>query len=200
MASQIIEKLLQDSQIPTLYFYCKHGLSSKNNFQAILRALLCQLALKDTLTASYLYDMCCTRDQASVFAIIAELAETMLDSQTKIYIVLDGLDECQHEEVPKVLSWFLAYLRNHTTSDPGRLRLLFVGQRTDTIQNMLSEASWISLENPGHQEDVQRYVAQQAAGLRNEFGIKVDAEHAIVRRVSEAAKGRYQHYSAAASA
>ena len=191
LVSQIIEVLLENVTFPALFFYCKNDVPTKNNFTSIIRALLAQLSCKDKIVASYLYEKCCTRDQAGVLAMLEEVAEVVFDNQATTFIVLDGLDECEPQEVQKILSWLIARQKDIRSTDHGHVRLLCVGQRTEVIQRLLSKASQISLENPEHQNDVRKFIEQQAGCIRDEFDIGFEVEAEIVRRVSTTAKSKY---------
>lgn len=175
---------------PTVFFYCKHGVSPKNNLKGLLKALLAQIACKDKVATSYLHDFCCTRDHSSVSAKVEELAEVVLDSQKTTLIVLDGLDECEIVEAQKIMSWFFSRQRSTMSTEHGNLRLMCIGQRTETLLRMLSGASKICLENSEHQEDVREFVEQQARCIRNEFEIRAEVEAEIVSRVSNVAQGK----------
>lgn len=190
LASGVIDMLLKDAKFPALYFYCRHNVLMKNTFRGVLRALLAQLSSQDNVVASFLYDRCCTRDKTSVSAILEELAEIAFNSQPTIFIVLDGLDECEPEEVENILNWFTLYQNDLSSQAKSHLRLLCVGQRTDIIQRLLSRASLICLENPDHQNDILNFVKHQAHRLRNEFDLESEVEGAIVRRVANTAKSK----------
>ena len=112
-----------------------------------------------------------------------------------LFIVLDGLDECEPEEVRKTLSWFLDRQKSTDNNDLGHLRLLCVSQRTEIIQRTLSKAPQISLENPNHERDVQEYVKQQASLIEDEFGVGPEVEAQIATRVSNAAESRFLSFS-----
>ena len=190
LASQIVELLQQNASSPSLYFYCKHDVPTKNTLSAILRALLAQLSTKDNVVASHLYDRCCTRDQTSGLAALEELAGVVFHSQVVTFIILDGLDECEPEEVQKILSWFGSFQEDSNGAEQGYIKLLFIAQRTEIIQRTLSKALQICLENPEHEADVRDFVKHHARTIRDEFEIKPEIEGEIVRRVSNAAKSK----------
>ena len=193
LASKLIEVLLDTALCPVLFFYCKHNIPVKNTFSGVLRALIAQLSSKDQIVASHMYDICCTRDHAGVLAVLEETAEVIFDSQATIFIVLDGVDECESKEVEKILSFFTARQTQKAASKDSQFRLLCVSQRTSVIPHMLSRASQISLENTEHEGDVKKFIEEQANSIRNEFDISIDLEREIVERVSKASKSLYSH-------
>jgi hypothetical protein len=190
LASLIIEWLLERKTGPVLFFYCKHDQPEKNTFTDILRGLLAQLLCQDNALASCLDEMCSSKDQAGMSTILEKLAEIAFDSQTTSYVILDGLDECKPGEAEKAISWFTSRKKDTNQGDCGHIRLVCVGQRVDVLQRMLSSAADISLENASHQEDIKRYVIEQARNIREEFEISTQIEAEIVTRVTNASKSR----------
>ena len=162
----------------------------KNSLKTVLRAMLAQLAGKDEFVASYLYERCCTKDQWGMFTDLEELTEIAFASQTAIYIVLDGLDECEPDETQKILLWFMARQAESSSLDHGHIRLLCVGQRTNVLQDVLSTAPQISLENAEHQRDVHHFIEQRAYCIQREFDVEPGCVDEIVKRISKVAKGK----------
>jgi hypothetical protein len=119
---------------------------------------------------------------------LEELAEIAFDSQTTSFVILDGLDECRTGEAKKALSWFISRQKGTNHRVGGEIRLLCVGQRIDVLQDMLSSAADISLENASHREDIERYVKEQACSIKEEFEISAQIEAEIVARVTSTAK------------
>jgi hypothetical protein len=190
LASLIIENLQQRKAGPVLFFYCKHNQPEKNTFTGILRGLLRQMLYEDSALTSHLYEICSSKDQAGLSTMLEILADIAFDSQTTSFVVLDGLDECKPGEAEKALSWLISRQKDTNHMACGRIRLLCIGQRTDVLQNMLSSAADISLENVSHQEDIEHYVKEQARSIKEEFEISTQMEAEIVARVTNAAKSR----------
>ena len=152
--------------------------------------MLVQLSCKDSTVASYVYQECCKRDQAGIFTALEQLAKDVFDSQARLFIILDGLDECEPEEVQKTLSWFIERQKDSESNDHGHIRLLCVSQRTEVIQRMLSKEPQISLENPNHKHDIRQFVKQQASVIQDEFEVGFEVGAQIVTRVSNAADSK----------
>ena len=165
-------------------------MATKNYLKAVLRAMLTQLASKDELVASYIYEKCCATDQGGMATLVEEVAEVAFASQAAVYIVLDGLDECEPDEARKILSWFVAQQSDNSRLNKTHMRLLCVGQRTDVLQEVLSTAPQISLENPDHQSDIYHFIKQKANCIQSEFELAPEVGNDIVTRVSKAAKSK----------
>ena len=123
-------------------------------------------------------------------AILEELAKDAFHSQKNSFVILDGLDECEPAEAERAISWFIS-LQEDSIANSGQVRLLCIGQRVYALERRLSSAVDISLENDMHQEDIKRYVKEQARHIREEFEISSEIENDIVNRTTNAAKSTY---------
>ena len=190
LASFIIEKLQERGRGSVLFFYCKHDRPGKQTFTDILRGLLVQVAREDNVLASCLYEKCASLSETGVTTILEKLATIAFESQTRSFVVLDGLDECGVQEAEKTISWFISLLKDTLKPDCGQVRLLCVGQRTEALQRMLVSTKNISLETTSHQTDIADYVRARAQGIRDEFDISSQVESEIITRITKGAKSK----------
>jgi hypothetical protein len=190
LASLIIETLLKQDNIPVLFFYCKHQEQDKSTFAGILRGLLAQLIRKDTTLVSWFSERCSSLDRQKLRLpeILEELARFAFNSQRISLVVLDGLDECNPEEIRKTISWFVSH-QGVDHAGTGQIRLMCIGQRIDILQTMLLSAISVSLDNSCHQDDIAKYVAGKTRNFQETFKIKPDIVSQIVSRVTKTAKG-----------
>ena len=190
LASFIIETLLKEGNSPVLFFYCKYQQQEKCTFAGILRGLLAQLLRKaDATLMSWFGQRCLSLDRQKLGSpeILKELATFAFNSQHISLVILDGLDECNHEEIRKTISWFVSHQGAHTGT--GQIRVMCIGQRTDILQSLLSSAIRISLDNSPHQNDIEKYVVGKSRNIQRIFKIKLDIVSQIVSRVMKTAKG-----------
>ncbi|OXV06214.1 hypothetical protein Egran_06018 [Elaphomyces granulatus] len=195
LASLIIETLLKQDNIPVLFFYCKHRQQEKSTFAGILRGLLAQIIPKDATLVSWFGERCSSLDRQKLGSpeILEELARFAFNSQRISLVVLDGLDECNAEEIKKTISWFVSYQgANHTGT--GQIRLMCIGQRIDILQTMLASATSISLDNSCHRDDIAKYVVGKTRNIQEKFKIKPDTFSQISFRVMKTAKGSILFY------
>jgi hypothetical protein len=195
LASLIIETLLKEDNIPVLFFYCKHRQQEKSTFASILRGLLAQIIPKDATLVSWFAERCSSLDRQKLGLpeILEELARFAFNSQRISLVVLDGLDECNTEEIKKTISWFVSCQgANHTGT--GQIRLMCIGQRIDILQTMLASATSISLDNSCHRDDIAKYVAGKTRNILEKFKIKPDTVSEISFRATKTAKGSILFY------
>jgi hypothetical protein len=173
-----------------LFFYCKHRQQEKSTFAGILRGLLAQLIPKDPTLVSWFDERCSSLDRQKLrsLEILEELASFAFNSQRISLVVLDGLDECNTEEIKKTISWFVSR-QGAEHSGTGQIRLMCIGQRIDILQTMLSSTKSISLDNSCHRGDITKYVASKTRIIQERLKIKPDIVSQIASRVTETAKG-----------
>ena len=134
--------------------------------------------------------MCAFRDRSGVTSIIEKLATVSFESRASTFIVLDVLDECEAEEAEKTISWFRTYQDATNRPSPSQIRLLCIGQRTAVLQQILSQAVNLPLENTKHEEDIHRYIQHRARNIREQFGLDSQIELDLVIRVTQTAKSK----------
>ncbi|KAN0068061.1 hypothetical protein V8E54_013989 [Elaphomyces granulatus] len=190
LASLIIETLLKQENSPVLFFYCKHREQDKSTFAGILRGLLAQLIRKDTALVSWFSEKCSSLDRQKLRSpeILEELARFAFNTQCISLVVLDGLDECNPEEIRKTISWFVSH-QGIDHAGTSQIRLMCIGQRIDILQTMLSSAKSVSLDNSCHRDDIAKYVAGKTRNIQKTLKIKPDIVSQIVSRVTKTAKG-----------
>jgi hypothetical protein len=83
---------------------------------------------KDLL--AYVYDKASASGETSLDSpkLAKELLETAIKSLGKVYILIDGLDECEKAEKKPISSWFQSIVYSVSASDPESLQCLFISQ------------------------------------------------------------------------
>ncbi|KAG8530589.1 uncharacterized protein KY384_005092 [Bacidia gigantensis] len=188
LASFIIDEVRNMTSANVLYFYCKHDQERKKTLTEIVRAMLAQLARKDPTVASYIHEeIISSKGELSQRMIIDDIGPKSFAGQEKLSVILDGLDECNAEEAEEILDWFMLVQKRHKEGHGGQVNILFMGQRTDLLQQRLSTAAQISLEASKHKEDVTLYVEREAHKLQGEFELSHTIRFQIIKRVAETA-------------
>jgi hypothetical protein len=110
-----------------------------------------------------------------------------------IWIVLDGLDECEKKEKKKILTWITTLVKSE--DQPGRLRVLVVSQDEGDIRRQLSKRPFISLhETPQHKQAIRTYATRKASKIAEKFDLHEGqalgpSESEIINLVTERAQG-----------
>lgn len=91
--------------VPTIYFYCYFGEKDRQTLLDITKSLLKQLSarcegLDSKLVSAFNNDTCLTTESSET------LFSAALSRFEKVFIVVDALDECNHEERRSIVELF----------------------------------------------------------------------------------------------
>lgn len=192
LASSIIETCTKIPSVSTIYFYCKHFDERRNTFLALAKAFLVQLLNQNKDLVSYLYEKYVESGSISLVSaqLCRELLDTALKCMTKVYIIIDGLDECQRTERRSALSFFTSIIEN---TQPGMIRGMFISQDEDDIRQSLHSASLVRLTEDDNRQDIQTFAGWWAERIRQKFELSQEHSWYIRNTVSDGADGTYNH-------
>lgn len=105
----------------------------------------------------YLYDQYLCSKQVSLDSsrLAIEILNTCLDTMSKTYIIIDGLDECDIVERKMILSLFTSLAAKDIAS--GRLKCLFISQDENDIRKLLKTSSILKLTGAHNKSDIEAY-------------------------------------------
>ncbi|RYN46116.1 hypothetical protein AA0118_g12682 [Alternaria tenuissima] len=130
LSSAIIDECKAQPEFLTCFFYCHDGDPMSSTAVGILKGLA------DQLLDQYpqMLPPCFTRRRLSgepslrSISQAKKLLEDFCDTIPKLFIVIDGLDECEKAERSQVLDILTQVVGYRDTIDPGTLRLLVASQ------------------------------------------------------------------------
>jgi hypothetical protein len=177
--------------IAIIYFYCNYQDVQRRSFLALGRSLLAQLLRYDESLLPFLYEKCVSSGQVSLVStqLCAEVLETCLKTMPKIYIVVDGIDECDFSERKSILSFFTPIIEGDDL--PGKIRALFVSQDENDIRKLLRTASVLRLTDAHNKSDIESYANQWSVQIQKKFGLGDDTRKYIQTTVSNGSDGMY---------
>lgn len=188
----IIEEAQKLDSVTVAFFYCKYSDIQKNSFTAVLRGLLLQLIQQNENLLSFVHERCASSSEVTLESptLLKELLETSLRSCSNVYLLLDGLDECEVGEEKRITAWFTALVAAINKENPGAIRLLIISQRTGVLEKVLAKAPVLSMETQDHQDDIERYSQIWAVQIQKKFDIPAAAASDIAAKVAERAEGK----------
>jgi Cdc6-like AAA superfamily ATPase len=139
LASAIIDECKQKAGFITSYFYCHDGDQSSNTAIGILKGLVDQL-LDQCPT---LLPPCYTKRTSSGEPVLRSLHqakrlfEDCCSAVSKLFIIVDGLDECDQVERKQAIDIFTEVVGLCDADEQGKLRVLFVSQEYADIRRAL---------------------------------------------------------------
>ncbi|KAI0402033.1 hypothetical protein F4802DRAFT_600410 [Xylaria palmicola] len=200
IASTIINKLRADAGAchrTCLFFYFKHSSDTKRSMANMLRAFLTQLMHQDNTLIPEFHGKCHALSNAEARQLhnLKIWTVELLKSQNYCTIVLDGLDECYKDgnrESKKILEWFLLSVLPDCEREGATIRLLVLGQRDGDLDLFLLDFPSIRLDRESsHSKDLRLFTQKRASELGQRFGLDLEEEQDIVRRVTDTAKGMF---------
>lgn len=156
-----------------IYFFCQGTDSRTNSIEAIIKGLILQLVNCDQELGESLRNLWdpisnCFHEDLSSWRNLWNIFLDMLSTCTshKIYVIIDGLDECQGEEMTS----FLDVLVQFGLNSPSRVKWLVTIQpkvRTDEKPTTGSQAKQLNLElnSDDVSEGVKKYAISKVAEL-----------------------------------
>lgn len=178
LASAIIDACKQRSAFVTSYFYCHADDQGSNSAVAVLRGLVDQLLDQ----FPQLLPPCHTRQTSSgeptlrSLPLAKKLFEDFAFTIPKLFIIVDGLDECEQMERKQILDFFVEVVGKCDTEEPGKLRVLFVSQDYADIRKALHSSSIarivpkvISLSSSDNERDICSYVRIWVDRIANKY-------------------------------
>lgn len=120
LASVVIEEARRLADTTVVFFYCKFGDELRNIFISVARGIVSQILKSQILRYRsnkpnayeslllYIDEKVSGSGETILTSskLAKELLETAFKSCQKMYIVLDGLDECNREERKEISAWF----------------------------------------------------------------------------------------------
>ncbi|CVK91852.1 uncharacterized protein FPRN_09654 [Fusarium proliferatum] len=177
------------------YFYFKHHQRKKSSLLSLLLALLAQLVAQDESLLDHVYQACRSAEPQQFRSLdeVSRHVSTALQSQSRCFVIIDGLDECT--EASRVLKWFESTMskQDDTSRDTDfNIRLFISGQRDGILEGQMSHYTRIDLEtSSGHDQDIEAFAATMAIKIRERFSLDPGVEQDIALRVTSKAGGMF---------
>ena len=198
LASSIIEEcnnmkknIRKIPSITVAYFYCRYLDPQKNKFLAVACSILSQLYNQNRQElSSYMFDECDRSGKPSLTSKkhCTELLQTALRTVSQVYIVIDGVDECDIGERDAILSFFAVVVEKQDI--PGKIRCLFTSQNENDIKKRLQKAQIIQLNEDDNKADIATYATRWSLRIQEKFDLNPSEQQYIVSAVCERAEGK----------
>jgi hypothetical protein len=193
LASRVVAELKDVWSRQVLFFYFKKDDIQRGSLIALLRGCLAQLTRLAPDVPPYVYQEVSTSLERVLSSpeTLMMLLENVLGAIEQLWMVLDGLDECERKERKKILSWISKITSERS---PARVQVFITSQDKVDIRHALSplaRSPSISLQEPGHQDDIRNYVSRKAGKRKQQFNLPTEIEQDIIYKVSRQANGKF---------
>ncbi|KAL4879458.1 hypothetical protein BJY04DRAFT_220054 [Aspergillus karnatakaensis] len=164
-----IRRVLKGSSDAVLgFFYCEHGDDTRNSFVTVARSILAQVLGRNTHLLPYFLGM--TNGSASLTSesVAEEMLNTALRCFEKVYIVIDGLDECDRDSRKSITRWFRGLVDSADT-EPGSIRCLFISQDDGALARDLCHVPTIEIKRQ-NVADIEEFINFRQKEIEDTFG------------------------------
>lgn len=195
LTSFIVEQVRLLSPAPTLlFFYCKSRDNSRDDFISIARSFLSELLrCHHDVLAPFIYDKFSKSSEAVLSKVqdIEELLRVSLLNCAKVYIVIDGIDECGRDQRKRITSWFRDIVENLEPPRLDRIRCLFVSQDDGVARKDFDGITTLKIKSADVENDIEQYSLYEAAQIQSVFQLSDDIRANIASTIKKAADGTY---------
>jgi len=196
LASLIVEESQLMPQIKVGYFFCKYRNERQNTFLAIAKGILAQILQQNReLLVPFLYEEMCTRGGPTLRtkALAKDLLETSLKICDKVYLIIDGVDECDRDERKVIASWFCELVESLPVNQAGKIRCLFVSQDDGCAKRDFSEVSSLKITTADNSHDIRTYCVARGLELQRRFKLTDERMNEIVDQIVQRADGTFYY-------
>ena len=184
------------NSISVAFFYCRHGNPNQSSFISVMRGLIAQITKQNPGILPVLYEEISrsgeiglsTRKDASHFLETAVMGSLSLAST--MYIVVDGLDECEEEEMTKIVETLTGIAQSLNKKSSGTCRLFFTSRDESAIQRVLATAVKCKLRPQDNAQDFEIYANALSVKIKEKFNLSEREKDHLATSVTSNAKGK----------
>lgn len=179
--------------VTVVYFYCKYDESDRNTFLAVARGIILQLFNQDESLLPYLYEKASRSGQRplSTNSLAKELLETAVKNYKKLYVVIDGIDECENKHRSDIVSTFRSLWESLPAGKVNSLRCLFVSQDDGAAREDFAGIDLLKITEIDTRHDIRVYTNAWSKTIGMRFDLSQDKQQLVEDVVTQKAEGRH---------
>ncbi|KAI2838585.1 hypothetical protein CBS11350_8057 [Aspergillus niger] len=186
LASIVIDKL-KNRGAPVAYFYCKYGDDRRASVESVTRSILAQVLDLNPDLLPYFHQNAQMNVSLSSPPSSEQILGTSLRSLERVYLVLDGLDECGSDAGKAIASRFLKMV--NLEKEVGSIRCLFISQDDGAAAVGSDGFQSINVGNK-NSDDIKEFVGKWQQKLITKFGVSKRLSN-LQEIISKRAKGKF---------
>lgn len=191
LASIIVDTVRRVEGATVAFFYCKHGEESRNSFTSVSRSILAQILNQHPHLLPYFHEKASVNSGTVLNSatLAKEMLLTSLKSGEKTYIVIDGVDECNHDSRKEISSWFQEVAELPST-EMGTIRCLFVSQDDGIAVEDFRNIPGIKITDENN-DDIRDFASLWHRKIEKKFG-QLRKNNNIQNIISVRAQGEFK--------
>jgi len=193
LASIIIEEACTKADAQVIFFYCKDGNHNRDNFLSIATSL-------DHLTEYLDAEMSKSGETTLKRAVFAkELLTTAARSKGKLFVVIDGIDECLKTQKKEIVSWFRSLATSEadvgqndmdSIDEVNEIRCLLIGQEDIECSKLLKDYPTFKIQAADNSDDIKAFCQQWESKIIVKHPSADIPKGSITAKVSEYSDGK----------
>ncbi|KAH8803560.1 hypothetical protein F5884DRAFT_904077 [Xylogone sp. PMI_703] len=172
---------MQAGSMSVIHHFCSYSYSMSTLHEQILRSLLLQLLRKDGDLVAHVYQEFVVEKKAPKVPALEKLLQLLFKSMScgtsqaeYIWIILDGLDECEMERQARVVS-LMNQIASQSTSGGAVYKVLISSRTSPVLSHSLRKVQRVSLSD--EKEHVETAIRQYASQRLHSFEQKFRQLH-----------------------
>lgn len=168
----IVDEARKIPDASVCFFFCKYQIETRNSFISVARSILAQLLAQQPRLLPFFFERASVSSHTvlSSVTVAKEMMETALHSRERLYIVIDGLDECPRAHRKEISTWFQTINDDESSANGNTARCLFVSQDDGIGRKDLGDLPTIKVTNQGNQDDLRKFTGIWHYRLEEKFG------------------------------
>ena len=178
ISTQLVS-FMKAAKMFVIHHFCTYSYASSTMYEQILRSLLLQLLQKNGDLVAHVFNEYVLGRKSATVSALEQLLQTLVTSisnepnQTQyIWIVLDGLDECESEKQARMVNLINQTTSKSSSSGTAVCKVLVSSRASPILLNRLRKKQVISLteEKKCLEEAIRGYASQRLRSLHRKLG------------------------------
>jgi hypothetical protein len=188
-----VEEARNLPDVTVAFFYCRYQDAERNTFLAVARGILAQLLRQDDSILAYLYDKASRSGQTalSTDSLAKELLEIAIKNHKKLYVVIDGMDECEREQRREIANTFEIFWESLPSNEVDSLRCLFISQDDSAGRKDFAKMQQLKITESDTKPDIRTYANSWSLKIQSKFDLSTEKQRDIEDMITEKSEGTH---------
>ncbi|KAH9240896.1 hypothetical protein K456DRAFT_1768068 [Colletotrichum gloeosporioides 23] len=202
LATRITAFLRSSGNSRVVSYICTYSQGASTDYDQIIRSILLQLIQHNSDLIAYIYEEFILKQKDVKAQVIESLILGVIGAisnnpsqTTYVHVVLDGLDECDKEKQPNVISLLERMVSKAVTTTSTVCKVLVTSIMPPAISRKLKQKHCISLSGEKEKEALKKaiasYAAQRLVELKSRMDFKVSELKSLELQLATKADGMF---------